>query len=100
MRPSASAGVLFDVRFVELSCFGGGAMEGPLRPEDGARFIAAIAYLEDSYRASFYLRLDNPGEVLTQTGDKRLFATEDEARRWLHAQAEARGFSSIEIECD
>jgi hypothetical protein len=38
-----------------------------------------------------------PGEVFTQQGDAEIFATELQVTKCLHAQAAARGLSSIEI---
>lgn len=68
-------------------------MENP--PENGARFIGTIERLEDGWRASFGLRL--PGDVFTQPGETEFFATELQATKWLHTQASARGFSSVEL---
>lgn len=63
---------------------------------DGARFVGTIERLEDGWRASFRLRM--PNEVFAQPGDTEVFATELQATKWLHTQATARGFSSIDIE--
>ena len=71
-------------------------MEGPLRPENGARFIGIIERLADGWRASVRLRV--PSEVFTQQGNTEFFATELQATKWLHTQAAARGFSSIEMQ--
>ena len=68
-------------------------MESP--PENGARFIGTIERLEDGWRASFGLRV--PGEVFTQPGETEFFGTELQAAKWLHAQAAALGFSSVEL---
>ena len=66
------------------------------RQEDGVRFIASIERLEEGgWRASFRLRV--PSDVFTQEGETEVFATELQATKWLHTQAAARGFSSIEI---
>jgi len=74
-----------------------GTMEGLLDPENGARFIGSIERSVDGWRASFRLRV--PSEVFTQQGDTEVFATELQATKWVHTQATARGFSSIEIRC-
>jgi hypothetical protein len=58
-------------------------------------FVGMIERLEEGWRASYSLRL--PNEVFTQRGETEIFATELQATKWLHAQAAARGFSSIEI---
>ena len=68
-------------------------MEGPQK--SNTRFIGTIELLAEGWRASFRLRV--PSEVFTQQGDTEVFATELQATKWLHAQAAARGFSSIEI---
>jgi hypothetical protein len=60
-----------------------------------AQFIGTIKLLGGEWRASFRLRV--PGEVFTQQGATEIFATELQATKWLHAQAAARGLSSIEI---
>ena len=73
-------------------------MEGPLRPEDGARFRATIQPLERGCRAGFYLLLEVGGEIVTEQGDVQLFPNDAAALKWLHAQAAARGFKSIEVE--
>ena len=66
-----------------------------LKAEEGARFIGTIERMLDGWRASFRLR--RPTEVFTQQGDAECFATELQAAKWLHTQATARGFSSIEL---
>jgi len=60
------------------------------------RFIGALENVSDGWRASFRLRL--PNEIFAQQGKMDVFATELAALRWLHTEAVARGFSSIEIE--
>ena len=70
-------------------------MEGLLKREEGARFIGTIERLAEGWRASFRLRV--PSEVFTQQGDTEVFDTELQATKWVHTQATARGFSSIEI---
>jgi hypothetical protein len=63
--------------------------------DEGARFIGIIEHLTYGWHASFRLRV--PGEVFYQKGEFEVFDTELEATRWLHTQAGARGFSSVEI---
>jgi hypothetical protein len=63
--------------------------------EEGARFIGIIEHLAYGWRASF--RLHVPREVFSQQGGFEVFATELEATKWLHMQASARGFSSVEL---
>jgi hypothetical protein len=70
-----------------------GPMDNP--PESGARFIGTIELLADGWRASFGMRV--PGDVFTQPGETEFFATELQATKWLHAEAAARGFSSVEL---
>jgi hypothetical protein len=70
-------------------------MEARQTSERSAHFIGIIERLEEGWRVSFRLRL--PGEVFTQQGGIDFFASELQATKWLHAQATARGFSSIEI---
>jgi hypothetical protein len=62
---------------------------------EGGRFIGIIEGIAEGWRASF--RLWAPGEAFTRQGDTEFFATELQATKWLHTQAAARGFSSIEI---
>jgi hypothetical protein len=71
-------------------------MESPTLQQDRARFIGTIEHLGEGCRASFRLRL--PNEVFAQQGNMDVFATELEAMKWLHTEAAARGFSSIEIQ--
>jgi hypothetical protein len=70
-------------------------MEALLKSEKGARFIGTVERLSEGWRASFRLRV--PTEVFTQQSDAEFFATELQATKWLHTQATARGFSSIEL---
>ena len=70
-------------------------MEGLLKREEGARFIGTIERLAEGWRATFRLRV--PSEIFTQQGDTEVFDTELQATKWVHTQATARGFSSIEI---
>jgi hypothetical protein len=68
----------------------------PCTQMDSARFIGTIERFAEGWRASFRLRV--PGEVFAQPGNTEVFATELQATKWLHTQAAARGFSSIDIE--
>jgi uncharacterized protein YjbI with pentapeptide repeats len=70
------------------------AMEGLLKREEGTRFIGTIERLAEGWRASFRLRV--PSQVFTQR-DTEVFDTELQATKWVHTQATARGFSSIEL---
>jgi hypothetical protein len=70
-------------------------MEALLKSEKGVRFIGTVERLSEGWRASFRLRV--PAEVFTQQGDAEFFAIELQATKWLHTQATARGFSSIEL---
>jgi hypothetical protein len=70
-------------------------MEVRQTPLRNARFIGILERLEEGWRVSFRLRL--PDEVFTQQGETDVFASELQATKWLHTQATARGFSSIEI---
>ncbi|MGK2922265.1 MAG: hypothetical protein ACSLE4_05685 [Methyloceanibacter sp.] len=58
------------------------------------KFIGFVEHF-DGWRASF--RTLKPGEVFSQEGETRMFATEPEAVKWLHTQASDLGFSSIDI---
>ena len=71
-------------------------MEGLPKEEEGGRFVGTIERLADGWRVSFRLRV--PNEVFAQQGEAEVFATELQATKWLHTQATARGFSSIEIQ--
>jgi hypothetical protein len=63
---------------------------------DGVRFIGTLKRLAEGWRVSFRLRA--PHEVFAQQGETEVFTTELQAMKWLHTQAAAHGFSSIEIE--
>ena len=69
-------------------------MEGLLKREEGTRFIGTIERLAKGWRASFRLRV--PSQVFAQQGTE-VFDTELQATKWVHTQATARGFSSIEL---
>lgn len=70
-------------------------MEALLEAEKGGGFIGTIEHLTEGWRASFRLRV--PTDVFTLQGDTEYFASELQATKWLHTQATARGFSSIEL---
>ena len=63
--------------------------------EDGARFIGTIERFMEGWRASFRLR--RPTDVFTEQGEAEVFSSEIQATKWLHTEANARGFSSIEL---
>jgi hypothetical protein len=67
-------------------------------PDKVGRFVGNIWRTADGWRASF--RMHMPGDVFTQPGNTEYFATELQATKWLHTQATARGFSSIELRRD
>ena len=71
------------------------AMEALLKSEEGARFIGTIERFLEGWRASYRLR--RLTDVFTEQGDTEFFSTELQATKWLHTQATARGFSSIEF---
>ena len=63
--------------------------------EDGALFIGTIEPFMEGWRASFRLR--RPTDVFTEQGEAEVFSSEIQATKWLHTEANARGFSSIEL---
>jgi hypothetical protein len=67
-------------------------------PDRGGRFVGNIWRTADGWQASF--RLQMPGDVFAQPGLTEYFANELQATKWLHCQATARGFSSIELKRD
>lgn len=71
-------------------------MGSPLTHRREARFIGIVERLPQSWKASF--RLHRPDEVFAQPGETEIFASEIDAVKWLHREAAARGFNSIEIE--
>lgn len=60
-----------------------------------AKFIGFVESYDYGWRASF--RTLKPGEVFSQEGDSKVFGQEPEAVKWLHTQANALGFASIDI---
>ena len=63
--------------------------------DEGARFIGTIERFMEGWRASFRLR--RPTDVFTEQGDAEVFSNDIQTTKWLHTQATARGFSSIEL---
>jgi hypothetical protein len=59
------------------------------------KFIGLIECHDYGWRASF--RTQQPGAVFSQQGDSQVFAKEADAMRWLHTQAGALGYASIDI---
>ena len=51
---------------------------------EGGRFIGIIEGIAEGWRASF--RLWAPGEAFTRQDDTEFFATELQAKKWLHTQ--------------
>jgi hypothetical protein len=68
-----------------------------LRAEDKAKFQAKIERDGPETWASYAVDGQVNGESVTQR-DRRLFASEQEARNWLIGEAEVRGFGEIEPE--
>ena len=68
-----------------------------LRSEDKAKFAACIEKDDSKVWASYSITGNVGGEAATQS-DKRLFASEVEARGWLIGEAEIRGFPNFESE--
>jgi hypothetical protein len=72
-------------------------MKGPLLASDGARFEARIQATREGPQASFQVLCDVGNSTLSET-DIQLCKDEEEARRWLHAAAVQRGFTTYPIE--
>jgi hypothetical protein len=68
-----------------------------LRAEDQADFRGQIEVSGAQVWASYSVKGKVKSEPMTQS-DKRLFASEQEARSWLIAEAEERGFPAFEPE--
>ena len=68
-----------------------------LRSEDQAKFDACIEQDDSKVWASYSITGNVKGEAATQS-DKRLFASEVEARSWLVGEAQIRGFPNFESE--
>jgi hypothetical protein len=68
-----------------------------LRSEDNAQFSGQIERAADKIWASYSIQGRVNDKPETQ-GDKRMFASEVEARNWLIGEAEERGFHGFEPE--
>jgi hypothetical protein len=68
-----------------------------LRAEDKATFSSSITQKDVEVWASYLVEGSVDGEPVKQ-GDKRMFASQQEARSWLAGEAELRGFRSVEPE--
>jgi hypothetical protein len=75
----------------------GGDLDEDAKTRDAKTRGKFIGYVErlDGWRASF--RTLKPGEVFSQEGETKMFATEPEAVKWLHTQASNLGFAAIDI---
>jgi hypothetical protein len=67
-----------------------------LRAEDGATFRMTIEPAEDQVRVSWTVAQGSGAAALTET-DTNTVATVEDARRWGHAAARARGFKKIRV---
>jgi hypothetical protein len=70
-----------------------------LKAEDDATFRSSITQKDVEVWASYSVEGRVNGEAVKQA-DKRMFASEQEARSWLVGEAELRGFGSVEPEVD
>jgi hypothetical protein len=70
-----------------------------LKAEDKATFKARITHKDAEVWASYSVEGEVNGAPVKQ-GDKRMFASEQEARSWLLSEADLRGFGSVEPELD
>ena len=68
-----------------------------VRSEDKANFRAEIEVAADKIWASYSIEGQVNNEPVKQS-DKRMFASEQEARTWLIGEAEERGFPDFEPE--
>jgi hypothetical protein len=66
-----------------------------LRSEDNAQFSGQIEKAADKIWASYSIEGRVNDKPMTQS-DKRMFASEVEARTWLIGEAEERGFHGFE----
>jgi hypothetical protein len=67
-----------------------------LRAEDGATFRMTIESAADLVRVSWIVNQGSGEAALTET-DTNMVATVEDARRWGHAAARARGFKKIKV---
>jgi hypothetical protein len=70
-------------------------MDAQRNSKKTGRFTGTIEHAPEGWRVSFRLKV--PNDIFTQQGDTEVFATEVQASRWLHTQANAHGFSFIEM---
>ena len=68
-----------------------------LRAEDRAKFEGRIEADGGTVWASYRIEGQVNGESVVQS-DKRMFASEQEARTWLVGEADERGFEDFEPE--
>jgi hypothetical protein len=68
-----------------------------VRSEDKANFRGQIEVAADKIWASYSIEGQVNGDAVKQA-DKRMFASEQEARMWLVGEAEERGFPDFEPE--
>ena len=68
-----------------------------LRSEDDATFSASIEPEGANVWAAYRVDGRVKGEPMTQS-DRRMFASEQEARMWLVGEAEKRGFHDVQPE--
>jgi hypothetical protein len=68
-----------------------------LRSEDQAKFTSALEQKGAEIFASYRVEGRVKGEPVTQS-DRRMFASEQEARNWLVGEAEKRGFHDVKPE--
>lgn len=70
-----------------------------LKAEDKATFHSRISHKDAEVWANYSVEGEVNGAPVKQ-GDKRMFASEQEARSWLLSEADLRGFGSVEPEVD
>ena len=66
-----------------------------VRSEDNANFRAQIEVAADKIWASYSIE-GSVNDKPAKQSDKRMFASEQEARTWLIGEAEERGFPDFE----
>ena len=70
--------------------------EVKLLAEDGGTFRLTIEPADDQLRATWTVK-QGIGEAALAETDMRMVTTVDEARKWGHAAARARGFKKIRV---
>jgi hypothetical protein len=70
-----------------------------LTVDDHATFSARIVQDDSKIWASYVVEGLVKGEPIQQS-DKRMFASEQEARSWLIGEGEQRGFRDVEVKVD